>query len=732
MTQMPSIPSVSKESDDVELGRIFGVLIDHKWWIILITALSAFIGIVYATLSTPIYQGDALVQIERRSTVSPLGDLSNVLGVEDFNTSAEIQILQSRMVLGQAVDRLGRDTLIMPVSLPYIGDYIMRRGIPRPSFMEGQPHIWGGESIEVARFQLAAARRGQVIVVERANDERYRVLINDQPVGIGEIGRVGVFLDGELELRIDAFNAPPGAQFQLFKMHRSSAISSLGSRLLILEAGGRGTSTGVLQLSMTGTDRQEIEDSLNAVVETFLTQNIERQSAQAEQSLAFLEEQAPELRNQLKLAEERLNEYRAKLDSIDVSSEAQTAIQRYIEIEGRLSELEIEEAELAQLFQPSHPNYQALMRQRRHLEKEKAELNARVNELPAAQQEVLRLTRDVEVTQVIYVNVLNKIQELQVAKAGSIGNVRIIDRAQVGYWPIAPNKTRIVILATLIGCMLAVGGVLLRALLRRGVETPEQIEATGVPVYATIPLSDGQSKLVKRVKHRRDRAGKQVISGILASLNPTDTAVEALRSLRTSLHFVMLEAKNNLIMVTGSSPGAGKSFVTINLGVTCAQAGQKVLIIDADMRKGQVHNAFAESSKGGLSELLAGKVEWQEVIRPTKVPGLFYISRGEAPPNPSELLVHESFNRFLDGFSPEYDLVIIDTPPALAVTDAAIVGKRVGTTLIVARFRMNTPREISAALRRLETAGVTVKGCILNAMENKAAVGYGYHHYAYK
>lgn len=732
MTQMPSIPHIPKDNDEIDPSRLLGALLDHKWLIIFVTALFMLIGVTYATLSTPIYQGDALVQIERRSSVSPLGDLNNVLGVDEFNTPAEIQILQSRMVLGQAVDRLGKDTIVRPVTLPYIGDFILRRGIQRPDFMVGQPHIWGGENIEVARFQLAEHRRGQGIIVERAEGDQYRVLLGEREIGVGDIGNVAIFLDGELELHIAKYDAAPGAQFRLFKQHRDSAVSSLGGRLQIAEAGGRGSSTGVLRLTMTGTDRAEVEDSLNAVIETFLTQNIERQSAQAEQSLTFLEEQAPELRSQLREAEERLNDYRVELDSIDLSSESQTAIQRYIEIDAKLNELEFQEAELAQRFTPNHTSYQTLERQKRHLSQERAELNERVNELPAAQQEVLRLTRDVQVTQAIYVNVLNKIQELQVAKAGSIGNVRIIDRAQVGFWPIAPQTTKIVALATVLGFILAIGLVLLRALLRRGIETPEQVEATGVPVYTTIPLSDVQSKLVKRVKHRGERSGKPVISGILATHDPSSLAIEALRGLRTSLHFAMLEAKNNLIMVTGPTPEVGKSFVTLNLAVTCAQAGKKVLLIDADMRRGQLHNAFSATSKGGLSELLAGKIEWQSAIRTTEIPNLSYISRGRVPPNPSELLMHECFNRFLDGFSPEYDLVIVDTPPTLAVTDSAIVGKRVGTALMVVRFQKNTPREISAALRRLETSGITVKGCILNGMEYKAAARYGYHQYAYK
>ncbi len=182
----------------------------------------------------------------------------------------------------------------------------------------------------------------------------------------------------------------------------------------------------------------------------------------------------------------------------------------------------------------------------------------------------------------------------------------------------------------------------------------------------------------------------------------------------------------------GSSPAVGKSFISANLAAVCAQAGQKVLVIDGDLRKGHIHHAFHGDSEGGLSELLAGQLTLQDALRGTVVEGLDYIARGVSPPNPSELLMQASFTRLMADVSSRYDLVIIDTPPVLAVTDAAIVGKQVGTSLLVARFGMNPPREIELAVQRLESSGVTLKGAILNAMERTAATSYGYYsHYNY-
>ncbi len=732
----PVAPSAASQDDEIDLGRLFGLLLDHKWWILIVTALFTLGGVIYALLATPVYQADALVQVERRSSISPLGDMSSIFGEEsDSQTAAEVQILRSRMVLGQVVDRLELDTVVTPTPLPVLGDALRRRGIERPGVMEGRAAVWGGETLALGRFEVADHLRGEPLTLRALGEGRFQLRLDGRELGEGEVGQTRSFQGDDIQLRVAALTAPAGAEFTLTKRSRAASVRSLAGRLNVSEVGGgRNASTGMLSLTLTGTETDEITHALDTVAEVFLLQNVERQSAEAEQSLAFLQRQAPELRGQLAAAEDSLNEYRVGMDSVDLSSEARAAIEQFIEIERKLNELEFQEAELTQEVTRNHPSLQALMRQKRYLQEEREELNQRVNQLPAAQQEVVRLTRDVEVTQAIYVNVLNKIQELQVAKAGTVGNVRIIDKAQIGPGPIEPKKPLIVVLATLLGGMLSVGVVLVRGLLRRGVESPEQIEDAGLPVYATVPLSDAQQKLIKRIKHKRDPKGQEVTTAVLAEKDPTDTSIEALRSLRTSLHFAMLDAGDNRVVITGPSPGIGKSFISVNLGAVCAQDGQKVLVVDADMRKGHVHHAFGSSSEGGLSELLSGKAELDDVLRSANQEGLSYIVRGNAPPNPSELLRNRRFSEFLAEASRRFDLVILDTPPVLAVTDATVVATQCATTLMVLRFQMNTVKEIQIATRRLETAGVITKGAILNAMERKAATyyGYGYYNYAYK
>ncbi|MDI5891886.1 polysaccharide biosynthesis tyrosine autokinase [Halomonas rhizosphaerae] len=754
---------MNQNYEEVDLGRLFGLLLDHKWLILFITLVFASMGVVYAMLATPIYRGDALVQVERRGTVNPLEEIATSIRGEESesSTAAEVQILRSRMVLGEVVDRMGLDTEVIPKALPIIGRYIQRQGIPRPSFdtgsiaiaeslsdalkgsislpdalkgslsvLKGQSVVWGSEWLELGYLEVVEHLRGIPLIVTAGQAGRYSLRLDGEsprPLGEGRVGEPSRFIEGDIELQIDAMEAPEGAEFTLYKHKRTSAIRDLASRFNVEEVGGaRDANTGMLRLTLTGTDRDEIRHSLNAVAETFLSQNVHRQSAEINESLAFLEEQAPVLRSQLRVAEDSLNEYRANQNSVDLTSEAQAAIQQFVALDSQLNQLEFREADLAQRYTVNHPTYQSLMRQKRQLEEQRAELNAKVDDLPEAQQEVVRRTRDVEVTQAIYVNVLNRMQELQVARAGTIGNVRIIDDAVADAGPIEPRKARVVMLATLLGGILAVGIVLVRGLLNRGVELPEQLEQANLPVYATVPLSSEQKQLTKRVKHRRDRHGREIVSGVLAQNAPTDTAIEALRGLRTSLHFAMLESHDNRLMITSPSPGIGKSFVTVNLSAICAQAGLRVLMVDADMRRGQLHHAFGDRNGDGLSALLADRAKFEEVVRHSNIEGLDYIPRGAVPPNPSELLMTEAFSHFCNEVTGLYDLVIFDTPPVLAVTDAAVIGAKCGTTLLVVRFQVNPVREVQLTVKRLETAGVIVKGSILNAMERKAVARYGY------
>ncbi|RML53194.1 Tyrosine-protein kinase, partial [Pseudomonas syringae pv. maculicola] len=340
--------------------------------------------------------------------------------------------------------------------------------------------------------------------------------------------------------------------------------------------------------------------------------------------------------------------------------------------------------------------------------------------------------RDMQVTSQTYTLMLNKSQEQDILRAGNIGNVRVIDNADSNIEkPLKPMKTLIVLIATLLGALAATVIIFVRQAFYRGVESAEVIENLGMPVYASLPYSRQQERLEKRGKNTQgknmpgeERHGKDSqsvqVSRLLSIAAPSELAIESLRSLRTSLHFAMLEARNNVLMISSPTPGAGKSFVSSNLAAIIAQTGKRVLLIDADMRKGYLHRLFGLQPKHGLSDTLAARLRCTEVINPTRIRHLDFISCGFAAPNPSELLMHDNFHKMLAELSPLYDLILVDTPPILAVTDATLVGRQAGTCLLVARFGMTTVNEIEACKRRLGQNGILIKGAIFNAVVRKA------------
>ncbi|SFU32507.1 tyrosine-protein kinase Etk/Wzc [Halomonas korlensis] len=727
MTEKP--PSQQSAVPDIDLGHFFGWLVDHKWLIALVMLLFAIGGYLYAGSQPLVYSADSLVQVESES--SSLINLPGMAGqqssAEQSRTLTEIGILKSRMVLGGAVDRENLTIHVSPRRLPYLGNFLVNQGVSVPSFLRDYPYVWANEFAEVSRFEVPEGASLGPYILRSEGDGGYSLLQDERVVVTGQAGET-VHSDEGHRLFVQRIEAHPGAEFVLNRSTRLSAINGLKSSLSSQQAEGE----WLVNLRLTGQDQTQIENTLNTIMQVFLAQNIERQSAEADRQLEFLEEQIPQVGEQLAASETNLNNYRAQRDSVDLDFQTEAMLNKLVTLENQLSDIEFQRTELERRFTSSHPTYQALMEKKEQLEENKAELESRITDLPETQQEILRLERAARVNQEIYVQLLNKQQEMRLIQAGTVGNVRILDSAVVQPSPIAPRSSQIMAISLLMGLLVAIAIVMVRYLLNRGIEVPKQLQDLGLPVYATVPLSEEQAKLsggFKSGPRRRKLAG---LRDLLALRSPTDLSIEALRSLRTSLHFAMLDAGDNRLMITSSAPTVGKSFISANLAAICAQAGQKVLVIDGDMRKGHLHHAFKGDSKGGLSELLSGQQTLEEAIRGSAVEGLDYIARGTSPPNPSELLMRPNFSRLLAEVSSRYDLVIIDTPPVLAVTDAAIIGKQVGTGLLVARFGVNPPREVEAAMQRLETSGVTLKGAILNATERTAATSYGYYgHYNY-
>ncbi|NWB68318.1 polysaccharide biosynthesis tyrosine autokinase [Pseudomonas sp. I8001] len=732
MQQTPAVTVQEDDNGEIDLLGLFGTLIDHKWLIAAVTGAFMVTGAAYAVLATPVYQANALLQVEaKKNDLLGFSDIGGMLGKES-PSATEIELIQSRYVIGKTVDNLKLDIVVQPMYFPVVGEFLARRfqkanpGAIAEPLLGLDGFAWGGESLKIFKLDLPDGQLGKKLTLTVGENAHYTLVDeDDQVLAAGEAGQP--FEQNGVAFQIEELRAKPGTRFRVIRNARLTSILDYQENLDVVE---RGKESGMIGLALESTEPDQAIKILNQIAAIYVRQNVERTSAEAAQSLAFLKEQLPEVKKDLEKAGKALNEYQTRSKSVDITLETKAILDQIVGLDTSISELKLQQAEMDRKFTRQHPAYRALLTQIGELTSKQQSLASRVESLPSTQQELLSLTRDVEVGTAIYTQLLNKSQELDVMRAGTVGNVRLIDTADVNFFkPIKPKKILIVLIATLLGGFLAVTLVLLRKALNRGLESPEAIEQLGLPVYASIPYSTLQK--VEEDKITRGRGRADAGSSLLAISHPTDLAVEALRSLRTSLHFAMLEAPNNRIMISGPSPEVGKTFVSVNLAAVIAQTGQRVLLIDVDMRRGYLHKVLGVPAKDGLSDILSNQCTLESAIHKTGIENLDIISRGQIPPNPSELLMHRNLTELLAQVSERYDLVILDTPPLLAVTDAAIVGRQSGTNLIVTRYGLNPAKEIEHTMRRFAQNGIVLRGAIFNGVEKKASAKYGYGNYGY-
>lgn len=719
----------------IMIGEFLATLIESRWLIAGVMFFVTLLGGGYILIAEPIYRVDALLETGMRMDL--LADISKGFK-EETVVNEEIEVLKSRKLLGEVVDDQKLDIITQPVFFPIIGSAIARintqlKSWTRSSISLGIPFVdipgyaWSKERIKIETFDIPSDYFGKIFTVVAKKGDSYQLFDEDGKL-ITE-GKEGVpktnFLpiDKHHELLISDIKAKSGSRFELTRIPRIDAINLLSQSLIVIE---KGLASGVVQISLEGPDTQLITNIINKLVNTFVQQERATKSDKIGLSLEFMEKQTPILKEQVEKAEEALHNFRKHHGAVDLSKETQIILERMVAIEADLSELRRKQGELRYKFTPQHSKIQALNNQINALNKELKALNQKVKTFPETEREMLRLSKDAELYSELYSFLRNRIGQLRVVQEAPVGYVGVLDLAVPSLVPVKPLKGAIMGLALVLGLFLGIGTAFLRKALKSAVNDPEIIEKKlGLPVYVTVPHSAKQRKLLKTAEDTK--------KAVLAVTESTDPAIESLRSLRTTFHFILLEAKNNVILITGPTPVIGKSFLTVNFGAVLASAGKRVLIIDADLRKGQLNKYFGMDSKEGLSDIIANGEPIEQVIRKTYIDGLDIICAGTYPPNPSELLSHERFITAIERLSQLYDYVMIDSPPVLLVTDPAIIGRIAGTALLVVKAGEHTLREIEYSIKRLEQGGVNLRGVIFNDMPlSNKPYGYGgYYGYAY-
>ena len=724
---VPPSPIEEVQDDEVDLLSLLDVVLDARWLIACVTVLLLMLGGFYAIVSSPVYEANTLLQIEENIAGGggAVGEAANLFDVKS-SAAAEIEILRSRLVVGQAVDDLQLYVTATPKYLPLVGAWLGRRAtdLSNPGFFGLDGYVFGKESIRLGLLELPPELEGQTLLLV-AIEGGFKLHAPDGQLLVqGKTGELNSFgsNEGKGRILVTELKAKPGAHFNLVRSSRLGVIQGLQQQLVISE---KGRQSSVLEVKLQGTNPQSITRILRAVGDNYVRQNTERKSAEAQKSLDFLGGFLPQLKKQLEESEVRFNQFRNQKGTFDLGAEGSNYLQTAVKLEADLQTLQQKRREQSTLFTTSHPVIQTLDAQIAVISQDIVTLSAKVKTLPNIEQDLLRLTRDVKVNSELYISLLTSAQQLRLVKEGKVGNVRVVDAPVVPEQAIQPKRIQIIAISGVLGLLMGVALAFLRNSLRPGIKDAADIEShTNLHVFATLPHSLEQTKIFNQLEN--NKPGKH----LLGSLAPNDPCVESLRSLRTAVQFAMLDAPNNVVVFAGPTPSIGKSFVSSNFSAVLGAGGKRVLLIDADMRKGYLHRVFGLERGDGLNELLTGTRTLDQVLHRSVAPNLDLITTGTLPSNPAELLMSPVTAQLLQTLSAQYDLVMIDTPPILAVSEAQAVASHAGTVFLVARAEITSLGELNESTKRLAQAGVQVKGVIFNDLDT-ARQRYGGHGYKY-
>ena len=730
--------TTEKYSKDIDLLAL--VLVVLRGWkvIVFFTLLGLLIAVLYSRYENPTFKSTALIQITEKSKgISALGtNISDLVGDDVSKADAEAELIKSHMVLKPVVDLLHLSIRLSDPEISALDRIKADRTPTQINVPEGVSLKTEDGQVQISQFNVSQGYLNQSFTLTKSNTGF--ALSNGFDDFKGQLNQAHYFkgLDGIIQITV---NELPHANHPITIVKKSlpDTVDSINSTLVVAE---KVKQTGIVQLSLTGANQQQVSLILKEIIQSYINQNQSQGSEEINNTLTFMDTQIPVLQKKLEDSETTFNNFREKYGTIDISQEAGLLVTENSQIDAQINELELKKVDLTTYYTEEHPLVLKINDQLKVLVDRKQQINTNINKLPKVQREFLKLSADTEINREIYLTMLKNYEQLKIVRAGQIGYARIIDLPVSTFRAIAPKKQLIIMSGTILGLIIGAMLVLFKNMLRNPVKDPEHLELkTGVPVIATIP----RSALVTRLSKN-----KKAPNRLLAYTDANSLSYEAIKSLRTHLMFGMPKQGKNgqrarVILISGESPGVGKSFISSNLSEVIAQLNQKVLIIDADMRLGELHKVFSMEQKSGLADYLS-QVDDQDgnsmladntlsnFVHPTTLDNIDFMPRGQQPHNPTTLLASDRFSKLMDQLGTYYDFIILDSPPILAASDASLLSQYADKLLMVTRYDKSIEGQLVYALNQLNKDGITVDGIVINDMQQGIMNKYSYHYsYAY-
>jgi polysaccharide biosynthesis transport protein len=707
-----------------ELRELLGHVYKYKWLLLAMALLSVGGAYGWTQRQPRIYEADCTLEYDSNPS-RPLGSsLDDGAGPADFWAAAEYQATQNKIIASRSVAEKVVRKLALHTSADFAGVPAEQRGNYR------------GVTVTEAATRLQRMLR----ISAEPDSNVVHVLVRDtdpQRAALLANSIVDAYIEKTMEDRMSS---------------TTSTLEWLGKQLDSLKQ----------QL-----ERSELELHNFTGERTAMAVSLDDQKSIVTSDVTMLSQRLNEQRTAVIVQSARVQELKSanREDPMAVHATAIDGNLGVAELRTRYQALEAQRRALAVLYGDAHPKLLAidegLATTREHMRRQIDGIiaNAESDLREAATiesglrralgdanrtgfavnlQEITyrRLMRERDNTGKLYGTLLERTAETDLIHAMQVSLVRVIDRALVPGIPVSPNVRSSMTVGGVLGLLLGVAIAFVLARLDRVIRTPEEAEALGLTILGIMPRieegSPAQGPTYGRRK-RRNAPDKIDNRDLIVHTHPKSAVAECCRTIRTNLTFMSADTARRTLVVTSASPREGKTTVTLSLAISLAHSGKRVLVVDTDLRKPRIHRSLGKSSARGVSGILVGEQTVDECVQETDVPGLSFLASGPIPPNPAELLHTVQFRDLVRELSRKFDMVIFDSPPLAAVTDAAIIAPQVDGALLVIHGQKTTREALRSSLRQLRDVKCNLTGGVLNDVDlSVRQYGYGAYYYYHR
>ncbi|SIT43929.1 Capsular exopolysaccharide family [Paraburkholderia ribeironis] len=754
-------PAAETERGQLSASAMLTLMRDHIWEIVVTTVVVLTLAVAYLLIAPPIYSADVLVRVDPpEPNALGLALQQEMLPPAAPSPVTEMGVMRSRSVLDPVMDKFRFDVQLTPHKIPVLGDIAEKfatPGKPSAAWLGLKSFGWGGERVRIGSMDVPRELEEEKLTLTALENGAFELRgPSDQFLVKGVVGTPTT--DNGVSILVKELDARPGTKFEVIRWNELDAIKRFEDAIKVSD---KVKDSGLLQIEYTDHSADRATEVANELAQQYLASAIASRQLNDTTTLAFINGELPRLLVDLRKAEDALKRYRSTVQSMQPTSEAQAYLQGGLDLDKQIAALQLQRTQLLERYTASSRWVQNIDTQLAQLQDARAKFGDHFSGMPSSERESVDLLRAQKVAETIYLGMVQKAEQLQVRRASTTGGAHILDRAIRPHRPVKPQPVLVLGAGLILGIVSGVVLVFMRRHVMTGVTDPRYVErCMSVPVVGEVLFSQQQllldrsfaagrqnslpalgerlspplQKAAPDMQFRGRAAGVGAAasvssdsSRILAACFPHDTSVEALRAVRTAVTRDLAHARNNVLMVVGPTPSAGKSFVAANLAILHAEIGSRVVLIDADMRRGHLASLFNESNRGGLSEVLSERMPLRNALRTTGIDGLTFLSCGVRPENPAALLMKPRFKDVLDRLAGQFDLVIIDTPPFLAVTDASIIANEAGSSLLVLRSGMQSEQEIVDTVKKMERAEGRIAGAVFNGIPlRRSTRNYGY------